>query len=268
MSQSFPVTPLLSTQDFLVRARTFKDELVRFGLPGKEIIDHRRHTLIRPVPFIVPPSFDDAGVLLNRPLVQSHYDLSADKERLSDRGHSDYRYDITQYDIKSALWTKNSQELLQYILDHLSPSSKALLETKTGPDGYAAAKVSEDTFRVWDLIVETHLGVSSRSKYASFKTFLQLQQGALSLPDWLAIFRPAADTVLSHFGASGAHEGYIKFDDLARLIFLNGVNPTAFSRPIDRALEEFSDRSFSDLVEYFQAFAVERVQHILCSYEQ
>ena len=74
MSQTFPVTPLLSAQDFLVRARTFKDELVRFGLPGKEIIDGRRHTLIRPTSFIVGPSFDAHGVLLNRDLVQSCYD--------------------------------------------------------------------------------------------------------------------------------------------------------------------------------------------------
>ena len=58
----------------------------------------------------------------------------------------------------------------------LSPASKSLLETRTGPDGYAASKATHNTLRLWQLIVETHMGSSMRAKHSALVNFMQHKQ--------------------------------------------------------------------------------------------
>jgi len=181
-------------------AAVFKDEIIKFGLPGKELATFPFENL-RPIQ-------PDATSLI--------FDKDANGE-LTPFGLFEYKHACTSFDLALVNYVKALQDLLDYIVSSLSSSSKSLLETKIGANGvYAAAKASYDTRHVWELIMETHMGSSMQIKQAAFVHFMQYkQQPDQSFPDFFTHFRRDLTSITTFFGASNPHVGYISIDLLA-----------------------------------------------------
>ena len=233
----------ISLADFPARAAAFTDEIIKFGLPGKELSTYPFEDL-RPVP---PDAADDAL-----------FDKDSSTGELTAFGLFEYKRACNSFDLALINYTKAQQDLLDYIVSCLSSSSKSLLETKIGANGYVAAKASYNTRRVWELIMETHMGSSMRIKQAALVHFMQYkQQPDQSFPDFLTHFRRDLTSVTTFFGASHPHVGYISIDLLARVLLINNVDPVYFSRQKDRAIEDFSDATSDELIALFQQHVVE-----------
>ena len=240
MSSTVPLKPLeISLLDFPSRSVAFLDEILQFGLPGQEIITS---TNLRPIePDIASAEFArDAGVLTTT-------------------GSFQYQRACTKFD----KYVDSQQLLLAYIISALSPASKSLLETRTGPDGYAASKATHNTLRLWQLIVETHMGSSMRAKHSALVNFMQhKQQPGQSFPEFISIFRRDAATITSYFGAAAPHAGFILIDMLLRVLLVNNVDPVYFARQKERALEEFPAATTDELIALFQQHVVEAGPHL------
>jgi len=214
------------------------DEIIKFGLPGREIITS---TDLRPIePDPASPAFvSPDGVM-------------------TDMGKFQYERACKKYDADLPDYLTSQGLLLDYIVSALSSASKALLETRIGPDGYAASKAAYNTRRVWQLVIETHMGSSMRIKHSAMVNFLQhKQQPGQSFPEFLTIFRRAAASVTTYFGAAEPHVGYISIDMLSRILLVNNVDPVYFSRQRDRALEDFPNATSDELIAIFQQHVVE-----------
>ena len=125
MSSTVSSKPLeISLTDFPARSVAFLDEILQFGLPGQEIITS---TDLRPIePDLDSPEFARVdGVLTTT-------------------GSFQYQCACTKFD----KYVDSQQLFLAYIMSALSPASKSLLETRTGPDGYAACKATHNTLRL------------------------------------------------------------------------------------------------------------------------
>jgi len=107
------------------------------------------------------PPFEDL-----RPIQPEATSLIFNKDangELAPFGLFEYKRACTSFDLDLVNYMKAQQELLDYILSSLSSSSKSLLKTKIGANGYAEAKASYGTRRVWELIIETHAYKTSGS---------------------------------------------------------------------------------------------------------
>ena len=228
----------ITLTDFPSRSVAFMDEIIKFGLPGREIITSTDLCPIEPDP--ASPAFASADGVM------------------TDMGKFQYERACKKFDADLPDYITSQGLLLDYIVSALSPASKALLETRIGPDGYVASKATYNTRRVWQLVTETHMGSSMRIKHSAMVNFLQhKQQPGQSFPEFLTIFRRAAASVTTYFGAAAFHVGYISIDMLSRILLVNNVDPVYFSRQKNRALEDFPNATSDELIAIFQQHVVE-----------
>ena len=239
MTSTVSPKPLeITLSDFPSRAVAFMDEIIKFGLPGQEIITSTNLRPIEPDPD--SPVFTSADGVM------------------TDMGKFQYERACKKFDAALPDYLESQRLLLDYIVSALSSASKALLETRIGPDGYVASKAAYNTRRVWQLVTETHMGSSMRIKQSAMVNFLQhKQQPGQSFPEFLTIFRRYAASVTTYFGAASPHVGYISIDMLSRVLLVNNVDPVYFSRQKDRALEDFPDATSDELIAKFQQHVVE-----------
>ena len=220
MSSSLPhISEKISKSNFPRSSREFKDLIVTYGRPASEIITG------------IP-------LLLTAP---AKGDLESDGSRkyhraqdgsLSAEGLADFNFDRTEF----RAYIKDRDGLLAFMLASLSPESKVTLETKIGNNGYVVAKANQNTFRIWELVNETHLVGSGRTRQHQMLQFLSIKQTS-SHEDFLSVFHQLNLLVLGHF-QSAAHPGFVSWDLICRCVYLNGVDPVFFDRQISKAIED------------------------------
>jgi len=247
--------------NFVTESKLFKQEVVRFGVPGREIITGVRTPLLEPEKYhwLVDP-------VTNIPVVNtagdktavSLYELDSTRTgKLTAEGLSDFQYARTEYSLQHGLYIGHSHALLSHFFARISADSLATIETS---DDFALLYSSMDTLGLWTLLENSHLHGSSRQKNLMLTQFLSFRQSG-SHEHYLSSFNDQAIRVLSAFeSVDPQHKGYISFDVLKRSTYLNGVDQSFFARHIDIALED-SNNSLSTTQKvqaYFQAYYLER----------
>ena len=145
--------------------------------------------------------------------------------------------------------------LLACILAHLSPTSKIALSTLAG-GRYEAAKVNHDPFAVWQLVLQTHMHGSARTKQRHLADLVTLKQGTMSHPDYLYELRIRSRLVVAAFD-SKKYPGYILIDDLLKNFYINGLDQVFFDRVISRLQESMPDATYEDATILAQQYALE-----------
>ena len=91
--------------------------------------------------------------------------------------------------------------------------------------------MNKDNFALWELIVSTHLYSSGRTRNRQM-TELILTKQTDTHEEFLSFVHEQAALVLGAFG-SLVYPSYIKFDDVLKSAYLNGVDQVFFQRLID-----------------------------------
>ena len=246
MSSNFSL-PVMSEKitkgNFPRSSREYKDLILVYGVPAMEVINGVRVSIIAPTKADV----DMLGI--------PKYGATSDGA-LTAEGLSDFNYDRNIYSAEIAAYKKDNDGLLAFTILSLSAESKITLETKTGSTGFAAAKASKDTFRIWELVVLSHSVGSGRTRQHQMLQFLSLKQSA-SHEEFLRDFNQLSATVLGHF-ESPINPGFVSWDLVQRAVYLNGVDSAYFDRQINKAIEDMSMSTCAELQEYFQSSALER----------
>jgi hypothetical protein len=237
---------LISKSNFNLAYKEFKDEIVIYGVPAQEIITGTRIPLVEPTKYL----YDAAGEVTG-----SKYDVDVNN-KLTAEGVADFNYERSEHGRQLAIRESDTNGLLARFLLKLSPQAKVSLETKGGPTGYIAAKNARDTFRLHELTVETLQQGSGRSKNIHMTQLIGARQTG-TFEEFLSFISELSALVLAAFGST-VYPGHIKFDDLVKSAFLNGVDQVFFAAQIDKALEDLSASTSSQLMERFQAFNLER----------
>ena len=145
--------------------------------------------------------------------------------------------------------------LLGCIIAHLSPTSKVALSALAG-GRYEAAKVAHDPFALWQLVLQTHMHGSARTKQRQLADLVSLKQGTMSHPDYLFELRIRSRLVVAAFD-SKKHPGYILIDDLLKNFYINGLDQVYFDRVISRLQESMPDATYEEATILAQQFALE-----------
>jgi hypothetical protein len=243
-------TNLITKANFITESRIFKDEIVRFGVPGQEIRKGKRIPLVAPVrsvlvsaaiAAVVPVAEIPADLAHNIVFIpavlaraavpavySSDYDIDVTTGVLTSIGRIEFAADLAEYRIQLKLRIQHSADLLLFLLSRLSVASKTTLDTKPQVQ---ALKDDTDTYGLWEVVVAVHLHGSGHSRNRHMKDFISYKQ-TTSHEDCLVSLRSHAALVLAAFGSSD-HPGYIKFDDLLLSVYLNAVDPVFVQRHID-----------------------------------
>ena len=206
---------------------SFREHIICFGVPGKEILLNRR---------FLPeePTIDDVDLKGKRKyaLVKS----SADE--LTDAADRRFCADLAFWRDMFSRYQKDSQELVVYILSRLSIASKLALSTYTHVDtGFEACKARVDHFGLWDLVLKTHLyGSGARTKQRFMVELLSCKQSG-SHEAFIGDIRARMKLVVGAFTKKEAPDS-IKVDDLLKCIYINGLDQVYFDRPINRLVED------------------------------
>jgi len=206
----------------------FKKKLVHafndFGLPGRALVSGVPNKPVLPVVSTV--SSDGTRI----------YNYAHDIAGLTKDGRSDFEYDRDVVTELIKVFDKDENKLLLAILSKLSNESIVLLETKTGPGGYVDLVNKVDTFKLWQLILDTHLhGTSSRAKSNSLVSIVQLRQGLDSHENYLSKFNQLKEVLLRNFADAKGTPGVLDADAILQALYLNGLNPEYFATKIERA---------------------------------
>ena len=227
------------------------DHIIGFGAAGVEIMSGKPHGQVAPVKSEPDIREGREGKVL------SIYALNAECTGLSQEGLEDYRYFRGKYDKFIDRYGADRDGALAYIIGRLSSESVLTMDTKSGPEGYEASKRAKNVLRVWELIEETHLTGSSRSKHGNVVALFGLRQTGPHesfMSDFLRL-----GALLEHDYGSKEHPGFISIKALLKALYILGVDQVFFARFIDRELEEpDGDMTLLQLMERFQQYAFEK----------
>jgi hypothetical protein len=255
MSSSSNSVPIIfqvgASSNFPLVEQRFLDSVMVFGVPGRELIEGKRAVA---VPF---PKDDDADEAGNRKYSLASYrskdgDLMLEAF-LSDIGDRRLFADQQEHKVDAKLNQKHSIALLAHTLSMCSPASIQVL-VALGPK-YAEAKLDGDTFTIWEMIRNTHLHGSGRTKLRHLSEWLATKQ-TTSHEAYMGEIRQRGRLVLSAFG-SDTHEGFIAYDSLLRALYLNGLDQAAFQRPLDEIYDK-KNLSSDQVMELCQEYYLDR----------
>lgn len=248
MEKSTPT--LLTPENYSIRRKEILDQVIKFGAPGFEIISGKRN--VRVEPLISDTSYPR--------------DLSGE---LTSLGEKLFFADITDHKADLKVDIVNRDLLLSFFMETFSLTSKTKLESKKsktvvhiGPPpstsivvGYSDAKLVKDTFRIFQLLDETHLHGTSRMHQQQLVDLIKCSQSSTH-EAYLSDFSDKSVPVIAAF-ESPIHSGYISIDSLLRCFYLNGLNQVFFARQLNRAHEELPNATCAELMELNQAHALE-----------
>ena len=164
--------PLLTRDNYPRWKKEMEEQIIQFGAPASALISMTKHVI--KYPDINDHHLDKFGVKtpirkypLNNDSKNSEINLTSDGMRF-------YHSDVDKYDALTKEFTDKNDQLLVFILQRISPASKTTLATKAT---YNPAKISKDTFAIWQLIHLTHFTGTAKSMHRQLRQFLHLQQG-------------------------------------------------------------------------------------------
>ena len=250
---------LISKENFVSESKKFKHEIVKFGVPGREIIIGSSLAPVAPVKFFWKKDATTGAFILDGDgvkLAGSAYELADFKTgKLSAEGLGDFQFDRTTYADQQQLYVSHADSLLAHFFARVSPASLATLETQADYGPFCAAV---NTLGLWKLLESTHLHGSSRQKNLMMSQFLSFRQSG-SHEEFLSMFNDLSARVLSAY-ESPLHPGFISFDVLQRSTYLNSVDQAFFVRHIDTALEDAGGNlgTTREVQALFQQYYLER----------
>ena len=246
-SPSPPGTEIkITTANFGAIKRSIRDELLQFGEIGKEILTGAR------IPLVMPEKYIDVAAQTSLYRVDPKGNLTAE-------GLEDFKYDRNLATARKQKRDADSEKAIHYLVNKLSEPSKTILETKQGPAGYVAARNNYDVFRVWQLIEETHLGSHSRrAQQVNFINFITMIQGAMSHEAFLAAFHDAYELAIAAYGVEIGGVLYFRGEEIAKCVYLNGLQMPFFAHQKDRAMEDLAKATLQELQAYMQTSSLER----------
>lgn len=211
------------------------DALHRFGDAGTAIFLQQKFVPPLVVKYLTTEIFEADGEAPERIIHTSYYELVPDRSGLSAAGHAEYMSDKQAASLVMVAHKKDNADLLSYLLAFLSPASVTDLKSKEDKEnGFVASVGRKDTFRLWALIEETHLFSSGRAKLVHLKDFLSTHQSG-SHEDYLNFSRERF-ALFKHDFESPTHPGYVSLDELAQVVYVNGLDQTYFERIIEHYL--------------------------------
>jgi len=217
---------LITKENFVTESKKFKQEIVKFGVPGREIITGSILAPTAPVKFYWKVDGSRNFVLATdgSKIAESAYELADTKSgKLSAEGLSDFQFDRQSYADKHQLYVTHADSLLAHLFSRISPASLATLETQAT---YRSECAAVNTLALWNLLESTHLHGSSRQKNMMMSQFLAFRQTG-SHEEFLSTFNDMATRVLSAFEDPTA-PGFISFDVLMRSTYLSSVDQSFF----------------------------------------
>ena len=213
-------------------------EALKFGLPGQEIRDGLSRKPVLP----------SKGTIVDDKLI-SDYEVTPDGTRLSREGHADFVYDRDVVTKSLDKYHVDASALLQWLLEHLSIESSAVLDLCVGRGGFEDLVSNCDTLGLWMLILQTHQGSSGRAKQGSLQEFLQwTQRPDLSVAQNFANFQTLCAAVTANFETK-AHPGHLPLEALFRMCLLLGLNQKDFQREIENAYDQDIDKTATEIME-------------------
>ena len=242
---------------FLVR---FREQMLAFGVPGKDILAilDGGQASVRPS----APTPDDLDLQGNRIYKfailslprgvpgDSDYVPAVVGTELSDQAFHMLKRKETLWDTYQLKYEADKTALVQYILLECSTSSRATLTTYPA---WSKALFSFDYVEMFRLIQLTHLFSSRQSQMRYLREFTNTSQGARQLDPYLGELLAQRELISSAFEEVG-NPGFISTDLLFKVVFLIGLNQTAFERPIQKLNEEKPKATLIEAMSFMQAW--------------
>ena len=247
----------LTKENFLSEYKLLLTEALAFGGPGEEFINNKRNSVKElPQLFLSDINGDPLDPL------QSKYPLNASKTAISPLGEQIYLMELKSYQECIIKNEANTSLWLLHLLNRCSPESIVSMNTigtdNSGPQpilGFMDAKRRKDTFRITEILLQTHLYGNARSKQRHFTDLVGAQQSGTH-ESFLMQFSEKCAQVCADF-ESTIHPGYIDLDVLFKCFYLNGIHQSFFSRQIDRAHEEMPTARLAAVQALCQSHALE-----------
>eukprot|EP01036_Dinobryon_divergens_P034581 gene34581-44707_t len=268
--------------NFNARKVAFFDSILRWGDPALELIHNKRILSVEPTIYVMDSSGSPLYALVYMPAIGSPGDIAYVPssgtsgqedfvEAIGSPGDVAYvppRYgpDLTassdlRFSARHASWMaarvrrdSDSRELMAYLLSCLSSASNESLSTY---DSYDTSKFSCDVFAVWQLVLQTHQFGSSRTKHRYLADFLGFKQGKLSYDAYIGELRARFDLVMGVY-ASSEFPGYLSADLIMKAVFMQGLDPVYFERPIARLMDDLPMSTAREAIDLCQHFALDR----------
>ena len=213
---------LMNRSNFPVTRAILFDSLHKYGEPGRAILKG-----VRSVPPVEIQKYSGQEEINGVRTYASDYELNADSTALSSSGHAEYMADRVIRAAQRQQWSDKNDLLMSAMLVYLSEESKTDLKTKNHKEnGYLASIAKTDTFRLYELIEETHLFTSGRGRLLRLKDYLSTVQNG-SHEEYLNVIRERLALFISDF-ESEEHPGFISIDDLSQTIYVNGCDQQFF----------------------------------------
>jgi len=188
---------LMSKENFVSERKKFKHEIVKFGVPGGEIIIGSSLAPVAPVKLFWTKDATTGAFILDGDGVKfagSAYELADLKTgKPSAEGLGDSQFDRTTYADQQQLYVSHADSLLAQFFARVSP---ATLEPQADYSPFCAAV---NTLGLWKLLKSTHLHGSSRQKNLMMlsSVFVFCQSG--SHEEFLLMFNDLSALVMSAY---------------------------------------------------------------------
>ena len=235
--------------DFLLSAKTVKDQLPQFGDVGLQLLDGVDRKPVMPVMYT---AINPDGTWVSK------YHLEPDRMGLSKMGLSMYEFERDQTADALVVWKGHSERLMQMLLNVLSEASKNILEGRQGPGGYDELRAANDCLGLWKLIEETHAGTGLRMRMQPLIRTVRWQMDSKkTVRENFAEFTRYGRLVTTSFQVAGS-PGLMKIDDLLRTAFVLGLDKAMFAREIENVYDQWKGKTLPQLMESCLAAHLER----------
>lgn len=229
----------------------FKDHIICYGSAGQEIL--RGVRIENP-----EPSADDEDKNGRRLYQLAFHPSTKDSaERygpeLSESGERALLSAMERWYNRCEKYRADSQALVSYTLSRLSSASKQVLLTNAG---FEACKIAVDSFGLWQLVLKTHLYGSGRTKQRFLVDLVTVKQVGTH-EAYMGDLRARVKLVVGAFEHSD-HAGYIRTDDLVKVMYINGLDQVYFDRPINRLIEDMPKATTEEAMQMCQQYSLER----------
>ena len=249
---NLPSFPPLTRDNYPAWKKDVAKHSIVYGDAAAAIMRNVRFTLN-------PPSFADTYPAIGDDRPQLKYPTTGNPATLTADSIRFFRDDQAIFKKELAVFNKDNDSLLHFLLTSISPAPETTLHTRPG---FAIAVNNKDSFKVWEFITATHFKGSSRSTFRQLGHFLHLKQNSDPFEHFIEQLREMEQQVLANYGSID-HPGFIRISHLTAGIFLQGVQQDRFEFKIESTLSTYQDGKIDDIwpiVDSFQQYNLEKEQ--------
>ena len=211
------------------------------GTPADALRNGVKATLHRPTAddFIL----NDDGT----PTTISQYDFTAGTRNLTADSKKALRQDLKDYQVKKDAYAAFEAALLSDHLITCGIASRNLLHADTV---YVDAKLKNDIYSLMAAVESTHSQSNGATIIRHMTDFIQLRQGTRTHEEYLYDINQSIKHVIRDF-EDPALKGYMKLTHFISIIYLNGVDRTAFKTQLDLVRGKYPAGKIDDYTSLF-----------------